>query len=110
MPIQLAFICYNKIKMSFWEFIKQYSIVGLAIGVAIGGAVNDFVNTLVKGFFRPLVFAVVPWKFENLTFIIRGSVFEIGKVLDAFISFLVIALTIYFIVRYILRKEELLKK
>lgn|SRR3989344_6816047 len=96
--------------MTFWDFIKQYSVVGLAIGVAIGGATNDLIHSIVSGLIRPFVFLLFPQKFESLEFTVRGSVFQIGKVFDSFISFVFIALIIYLTVRYILRKEELLTK
>jgi len=96
--------------MNFWGFIRQYSVVGLAIGVAIGGATTELIQSIVGGLIRPLIFLLFPQKFETLSFTIGNSVFQIGKVIDSTISFVLIALVIYFTVRYLLRKEELLTK
>lgn len=95
----------------FTDFIHDYGVMPLAIGVVIGTAVNDLVKTLVDGLFSPLVSLLIP-SIKLQTFVVNfhGSTFKIGAVMNATISFLVVAWLVYLGAKFILRNEELLKK
>ena len=102
-------------KASFWssfrEFLKQYSVIGLAIGVVMGTAVNALVQSFVQGLITPLIELLLPGQgLSKLTFVVRGSSFRFGDVLSAVLHFAIIAFLIFFTVKKLLKQEELLKK
>jgi len=102
-------------KPSFWdsfrEFLKQYSVIGLAIGVVMGTAVNQLIQSIVQGFVTPLIGLVLPnQSLQKLAFTLRGSEFRVGAIIDATLQFVIVALIIYIVVKKLLKQEELLKK
>lgn len=102
-------------KKAFWtdfrEFLKQYSVIGLAIGVVMGTAVNSLIQSLVQGIITPFIGLLIPnEKFQNLIVHVRGVDFKFGDVISATLHFVIIALLIYFVVKKLLRQEELLEK
>lgn len=83
----------------FRDFILRGNVVDLAVGVMVGAAFSAVVNSLVKDVITPFVSALVSQPdFSHLEFAVRGSKFLIGDFLNAAISFLIIATTIYFFV------------
>lgn len=93
------------------DFLKEYSVIGLAIGVIIGQTSKDLVDSLVKGFFMPIVELLVSKeKFESLVFVLRGVSFDIGSILSSLITFLIIMTFLYFIVKKIIKNDKLLPK
>lgn len=83
----------------FRDFIMKGNVVDLAVAVVVGGAFGSLVNALVKDLITPLIgaFGGTP-DFSNLYFEVNGSKFLIGDFLNAFISFLIVAAVIYFLV------------
>lgn len=95
----------------FRSFLRDYSILPLAIAVVIGSAVNDLIKTLVDGLITPFISLIAPdGKLQGFQFIFHGSIFKIGAVINALLSFLIIALLVYFLAKFVLRNETLLKK
>jgi large conductance mechanosensitive channel len=83
----------------FKEFILRGNVVELAIAVVIGTAFTALVTSLVTNIFTPLIAAVFGKPdFKELTFEINGSVFTYGLFVNALISFLSIAVVIFFFV------------
>jgi len=83
----------------FKQFILRGNVVDLAVGVVIGASFSSLVAALVKDIITPIVAAIVKVPdFSNLVFVINGSKFMYGDFLNVLISFLLIALTIYFVV------------
>lgn len=93
-----------------FAFLKQYSVIGLAIGVITAQASKDLVDAIVKGVFTPLIKLVVPSGFANLTFSFRGVTFDIGGIFSAALTFVIVLGFLYFIIKTILKKDELLEK
>ena len=95
----------------FRSFMQDYGVIPLAIGVVVGTAVNDVVKTLVDGLFTPLISLLAPRQgFQNFQLTVHGSTFKIGAVINSLLSFLVIMLIVYIVVKVVLRRDELLKK
>lgn len=87
----------------FKEFILRGNVVDLAVGVIIGAAFAGVVSALVADVITPLIGVFVsdpknPVNFDNLNFALHGSTFLIGKFINAVLSFLLIALVIFFFV------------
>lgn len=95
----------------FFQFIQDYGVAPLAIGVVIANSVNDLVKTLVDGLFTPLITLILPGgKLQNFSIDINGATFKIGAIANSLLSFLAVVFLVYFLIKFILRKENLLKK
>lgn len=81
----------------FKQFILRGNVVDLAVGVMIGAAFGAVVNSLVKDLITPLIAMLGSQPdFSTLAFSFRGSTFLYGQFLNALISFVIQAATIYF--------------
>ena len=99
--------CYNDTIMAmfketyqgFKQFILRGNVIDLAVGVMIGAAFNSTVNALVKDLMTPFIAAIVQKPdFSKFSFTIHGSQFLYGDFINNIISFLILAVTIYFFV------------
>ena len=88
-----------KILKGFKDFILRGNAVELAVGVVIGAAFNTMIQAIVKDLLTPLIGAVtkVP-DFSGLSFTINSSKFMIGELINTLVSFLLVAVAIYFFV------------
>ena len=82
----------------FKAFILRGNVVDLAVGVVIGAAFAAVVTALVEGIFTPLLAIPGETNFGDLKFSIGGGDFLYGAVINALISFLVIAFAVFFFV------------
>ncbi|HEV2275481.1 MAG TPA: large conductance mechanosensitive channel protein MscL [Acidobacteriaceae bacterium] len=83
----------------FRDFILRGNVVDLAVAVVIGAAFGAIVTSLVTNIINPLIAAIVSKPdFSFLTLTIHGGVIKYGDFLNALISFLIIAASIYFLV------------
>ena len=81
----------------FREFVLRGNVVDLAIAVVIGTAFGAVVTAIVKDLFTPLIAAIVGKPdFSTLTFTVNNSRFLYGDVINAVISFVVIAAVVYY--------------
>jgi large conductance mechanosensitive channel len=92
----------------FRKFILRGNVLDLAVAVVIGIAFNAVVNSLVNDVIMQLIAAIFGKpNFDSLTFTIGDGIIYYGKFLTALVNFLVIAATIFVIVRSF---EELQKR
>jgi large conductance mechanosensitive channel len=83
----------------FRSFVLRGNVVDLAVAVVIGAAFGAVVSALVKDLVTPIVAAIGgKHDFSTLAFAINGSRFAYGDFLNAVISFLIIAATVFFLV------------
>lgn len=83
----------------FKNFIMRGNVVDLAIGVVMGVAFGTVVNSLVKDILTPLIAAMFKQPdFSSLAFNVNGSKIMYGNFINAILSFLIIAIAIYFFV------------
>lgn len=83
----------------FRKFVLRGNVVDLAVAVVVGAAFGNVVQALVKDLITPLLGALggVP-DFASLYFTVNNSRFLIGDFINALLSFLVIALVVYYFV------------
>lgn len=83
----------------FRDFILRGNVIDLAVAVVIGAAFKAVIDALVKDFITPLIaaFGGQP-DFSALDFTINKSRFAYGDFINQVISFLIIAVVIYFLV------------
>ena len=83
----------------FKQFLLRGNVVDLAVGVVIGAAFGTVVSAFVKDLLTPLIGALVKAPdFSGLSFTVNNSKFLYGDFVNALISFLIIAIAVYFFV------------
>jgi large conductance mechanosensitive channel len=83
----------------FRAFLLRGNVVDLAVAVVIGAAFGSVITAFVKDLVTPLIAAIVGKPdFSNLYFTVNNSRFLYGDFLNALISFLLVALAVYFFV------------
>lgn len=85
----------------FKTFLMRGNVVDLAVAVVIGAAFGSVITSLVKDLITPLL--AIPGKaanFQNLHFSLNHSQFFYGDVINAALSFFIVAASIFFLVVY----------
>jgi large conductance mechanosensitive channel len=83
----------------FKKFILRGNVVDMAVGVVIGAAFGGVITALTKDLLTPFIAALVGKQdFSYLGFTIRGTPFPVGDFINAVISFLLVAVAVYFFV------------
>ncbi len=83
----------------FRDFVLRGNVLDLAVAVVIGAAFGTIVTSLVKDLITPLIAAIVKKPdFSYLVLHIHGANITYGNFLNALISFLLIAASVYFFV------------
>ncbi len=83
----------------FKTFILRGNVVDLAVGIIIGAAFGTVVAAFVKDLITPLIAAIGGKPdFAALGFTINHSRFLLGDFINAVVSFLIIALVVFFFV------------
>lgn len=95
----------------FREFALKGNVLDLAIGVIIGTAFGKIVTALTETLLMPIISLVLGQGGVNdLYFVVGDTVFPYGRLLQAIIDFILIALVLFVILRLINRmrrkKEE----
>ncbi|HXF33263.1 MAG TPA: large conductance mechanosensitive channel protein MscL [Candidatus Acidoferrales bacterium] len=85
----------------FRDFLLRGNVIDLAVAVVMGVAFNAVVAALVKDLVTPLIAAIVGKPdFSALNLTINGSRFSYGDFLNALISFVLVALAVYYAIVY----------
>src|SRR5438270_10060139 len=83
----------------FKQFILRGNVIELAVAVVMGAAFGVVVSAFVKDLLTPLIAAIFGKPdFSALVFSMNGSTFLYGDFLNALLSFLLIAIAVYFFV------------
>jgi len=83
----------------FKEFVLKGDVVALAVAVVIATAFGAVIAAFVANIVTPLIAAIGGQPdFSELTFTINGSTFKYGLFFNAIITFLLIALIVFFLV------------
>ena len=82
----------------FRDFILRGNVMDLAVAVIIGAAFGAIVIALVSDIINPLIAAIVHKPdFSALVLDVNGGKIKYGDFLNALISFLLIASSVYFL-------------
>jgi large conductance mechanosensitive channel len=83
----------------FKAFLLRGNLVDTAVGIVIGLAFAAVITALVGSLITPLIAAIFGKPdFAALTFTINGSVFTYGLFINALISFVLVAIVLFFVV------------
>lgn len=114
----------KKFWSDFKAFIAKGNVVDLAVAVIIGGAFNKIVSSLVNDVIMPLISLVVggadvtEWKWvikpaeldANGTVLVAETALKYGVFIQTIIDFLIIALTVFLIVKIFKASKEKLNE
>jgi large conductance mechanosensitive channel len=83
----------------FRKFLSRGSLIDLAVAVVVGVAFNAVVQALIADFITPLIAAAggKP-NFAALSFTVHKSTFLYGSFVNAALSFVIIALVVYYLI------------
>ncbi len=110
----------------FKEFAVKGNVMDLAVGVIIGGAFGKIIDSVVNDLIMPLVSGIIGTPdFSNIYYVLKGTVpvgaalkdaravegavvFAYGNFITVLISFLLLALVVFFLVKGInqLKKKD----
>jgi len=93
----------------FKDFINRGNVVDLAVAVIIGGAFGAIITSLVNDIIMPLIGVIIGGlDFASLSIQVDEATILYGSFIQAIVNFLLIALTLFLIVRSFnkLQKEE----
>ena len=99
----------------FKEFIRNQGVVGLAVGLVLGVQVKAVVDQIVASFINPVLGIILPGgggladKSFALTIGEKEATFSYGAFISVMISFVTVAMLVYFGVKA-LRLDKLEKK
>ena len=95
----------------FKKFIARGNVIDLAVGVIIGGAFSSIVTSLVNNILTPILGLVLGGiDFSNLSITFRNTKIEYGAFIQSVIDFLIIAVCIFMIVKFINKITHMKKK
>jgi large conductance mechanosensitive channel len=90
----------------FMDFLMKYQVIGLAVAFIIGAAATKMVTACVSDIIMPIIAVLIPggdW---------RNSVLQLGPVkllvgdfVGAIIDFVIIALVVFIIVKYMMKGD-----
>lgn len=91
----------------FKEFAIKGNVVDLAVAVIIGGAFRAIITSFVDDIIMPLIAAIfsVP-DFSELSFTANGTPIMVGLFIQAIVNFLIVALSIFFVIKLITRMKK----
>lgn len=95
----------KSIFQGFKDFIMRGNVVDLAVGVVIGAAFTAVVTAFTNAFLKPLIQLLSGGKGLTAgTFTVRDVPFDYASFINALITFLLTAATLYFLVVFPLNK------
>jgi len=90
----------------FMDFLNKYQVIGLAVAFVIGTAATKLINSTVTDIIMPIISAIIPggdWRAATLQ--IGPMKFLVGDYVGAIIDFVIIALVIFLLVKYIMKGD-----
>lgn len=95
----------------FKKFIARGNVIDLAVGVIIGGAFSSIVTSLVNNILTPILGLVLGGAdFSNLAITFKDTRIEYGAFIQSVIDFLIVAICIFALVKFINKIMHLKKK
>ena len=95
----------------FINFIREQGVVGLAVGFILGGAISKVVTAIVNDLINPLlsVFMSAAGGIKTAYIPLGNAKIMYGDLISVIIDFLVVAMVVYFGVKW-LKLDKLDKK
>jgi large conductance mechanosensitive channel len=94
----------------FMEFLMKYQVIGLAVAFIIGAAATKMVTAAVNDIIMPVIAVLIPGGDWKKTELMLGPIkLLVGDFAGAIIDFIIIALVVFLIVKFMM-KEDATKK
>lgn len=93
----------------FKEFISRGNVIDMAIGLVMGSAFTAIVTAVVDNILMPIITGLTAGvNYEDLVVSVGGADLKVGAVINAIITFLIISLFMFSIVKALnkMHKEE----
>jgi large conductance mechanosensitive channel len=88
----------------FMDFLMKYQVIGLAVAFIIGAAATKMVTACVTDVIMPVIAVLVPGGEWRTTVLQLGPVkLLVGDFVGAIIDFVIIALVVFIIVKYMMK-------
>lgn len=97
----------------FKEFISKGNVIDLAVGLIMGSAFTAIVKAVVDGILMPIISGLTAGvDYEDIVLNFFGAKLQIGSVINAIITFLIISLFLFLIVKALnkAKKEEVVEE
>lgn len=95
----------------FRAFLDKYGVVGLAIAFIIGAAMTQLVQAVVADILMPILTLALPKDSSWQTSVLPGPVpIAWGHFLYTLLYFVIIALFVFLVAKYVLREREVSKR
>jgi len=91
----------------FMEFLKKYNAIALAVAFIIGTAATKLVSALVADLIMPVVGLLSPggdWR--AIVVPIGDTKFLVGDFLGALVDFIIIALVVFLMAKYVMKEKD----
>lgn len=86
----------------FKEFISRGNVLDMAIGIIMGSAFTAIVTSVVDDLLMPLIAGLTAGvNYEDLVINVAGASLRVGNLINAIISFIIIAFVLFLIVKSI---------
>ena len=90
----------------FMEFLMKYQVIGLAVAFIIGAAATKLVSATVADIIMPVIAILIPGGDWRATVVPVGPIkFLIGDFVGNVIDFVIIALVIFLIVKFMIKGD-----
>jgi large conductance mechanosensitive channel len=83
----------------FKKFMLRGNVLDLAVAVVMGAAFGGLITAFVKDLITPFIALIIGKPdFSGLQFVLGGTTFPIGDIINALVSFILIGAAIYFLI------------
>jgi len=90
----------------FTEFLLKYQVIGLAVAFIIGAAATKMVTATVADIIMPIIAVLIPGGDWRTQVVQAGPVkFLIGDFVGSLIDFIIIALVVFLIVKFLMKGD-----
>lgn len=90
----------------FVEFLMKYQVIGLAVAFIIGAAATKMVTAMVNDIIMPIIAVLIPggeWRTAVLD--IGPIKILLGDFVGAVIDFIIVALVVFLIVKFVMKGD-----
>ena len=90
----------------FMDFLMKYQVIGLAVAFIIGAAATKMVTATVADIIMPVIAVIIPGGDWRSTVLQLGPVkLLVGDFVGAIIDFIIIALVVFLVVKYMMKGD-----
>ena len=95
----------------FMEFLMKYQVIGLAVAFIIGAAATKMVTAAVNDIIMPVIAVLIPGGDWRTQVVMAGPVkFLVGDFVGAIIDFVIIAIVVFLIVKFMMKEDATTKR